>query len=305
MAIHFDDRVIFASPLLRIVDIQWHASDPRPTPEYASDFAEITFQRRGMFVKHHGRRGVTCDSNTLLFINAGEPYHLTHPVVLDCACTALLVEPRVLGEMVGQYRRADPERTGELFPLPNHPSRAEFIVAHYKLLSLAQADHAVDPLAIEEFGLNLAARITEAAFATDGGRRRSVRPSTARAHADAAQAVKELLAARLQDRLTLTQIARHAHCAPSHLCRVFREQTGVSIHRYLTRLRLAVGLERLAEADLPLSRLAVELGFSHHSHFSTAFLAEYGIQPSSIRRWFGAKRLRQIRKILKARGSLP
>lgn len=43
-------------------------------------------------------------------------------------------------------------------------------------------------------------------------------------------------------------------------------------------------LERLAEGADSLSRLALDLGFSSHSHFTTLFHRVFGVPPSVLKR---------------------
>ena len=171
---------------------------------------------------------------------------------------------------------------------------ADLIVAHHRLLSLARTLGGADPVAVEELGVDLAARVVGVACEFHGHPRRRRRTSTARAYADIVQGVRQLLATRLRERLTLSRIAKHVHCAPGHLCHVFKEQIGMSLHRYLTRLRLAAALEWLPEAD-DLTALALRLGFASHSHFSTAFRQEYGASPSRMRRSLRVATIREKR----------
>jgi AraC-like DNA-binding protein len=49
------------------------------------------------------------------------------------------------------------------------------------------------------------------------------------------------------------------------------------------RLRLRASLERLAAGAVDLTALALELGFSSHSHFTDSFRKEFGCTPSAIR----------------------
>jgi AraC-like DNA-binding protein len=86
---------------------------------------------------------------------------------------------------------------------------------------------------------------------------------------------------RYDERLTLDDIARDSGYAAAHLCEVFRQATGITMHRYLSRLRLLVALEGL-EGTESLTRLAYEVGFSTPSHFATAFRLEFGHPPSRL-----------------------
>ena len=51
-----------------------------------------------------------------------------------------------------------------------------------------------------------------------------------------------------------------------------------------SRLRLGLALERLRQGERDLTRLALELGYSHHSHFTMAFTRCYGEPPRTLRR---------------------
>jgi AraC-like DNA-binding protein len=85
--------------------------------------------------------------------------------------------------------------------------------------------------------------------------------------------------------------------SPFHLARVFHERAGVPVHRYLTRLRLRAALDRLMGGADDLTALALDLGFSSHSHFTDAFRTEFGRPPSAVRH-SGARALRELSKNL-------
>ena len=91
------------------------------------------------------------------------------------------------------------------------------------------------------------------------------------------------MAARLAQPISLDDVSRAVHASPFHFARIFQERTGVPVHRYLTRLRLRAALERVAAGESDLTRLALELGFSSHSHFTDAFRREFGRAPSTVR----------------------
>jgi AraC family transcriptional regulator len=67
------------------------------------------------------------------------------------------------------------------------------------------------------------------------------------------------------------------------LCRIFRRETGVTIHEYRTRLRLRRAVASFRDGDVDLLALALDLGYSSHSHFTSSFRSEFGETPSAIR----------------------
>lgn len=110
------------------------------------------------------------------------------------------------------------------------------------------------------------------------------RRDPARARRDYVEDAKALLQERFRERLLLNDIGRALHVSIYHLCRLFKEGTGMPIHRYLNQLRLRQALEMIAAGEEDLCDLALRLGFSSHSHFTTAFRKEFGISPSEARR---------------------
>ena len=68
-----------------------------------------------------------------------------------------------------------------------------------------------------------------------------------------------------------------------HLARVFKARTGFSLHAYRNQLRLRAALERLAEPGVDLIDIALDLGFSSHSHFTDTFRRSFGKTPSVVR----------------------
>ena len=100
---------------------------------------------------------------------------------------------------------------------------------------------------------------------------------------------KEFLEAEFANRIRLSQVARAVGASPAYLTDVFRRVEGVSLHRYVVQLRLARALVELPHAD-DLTALALEVGFSSHSHFSAAFRRAFECTPSEFRQATRARR---------------
>ena len=92
------------------------------------------------------------------------------------------------------------------------------------------------------------------------------------------------LDARLTETVGLETVADAAGTSLFHLCRVFRERTGLTMHAYRTRQRVGAAVDRLVSGgSADLTELALELGFSSHSHLSRVFQKQMGVPPSAIR----------------------
>jgi AraC-like DNA-binding protein len=94
--------------------------------------------------------------------------------------------------------------------------------------------------------------------------------------------VKEYLAQGSPARAGLKEIARAVDVSPSYLAQAFRAIEQMPVYRYALHLRLQRAASLLPDHD-NLVRLALELGFASHSHFSTAFLRWAGCTPSVYR----------------------
>lgn len=110
------------------------------------------------------------------------------------------------------------------------------------------------------------------------------RASTERAHREAVEAVKALLATDLPRRWTLAQLGAAVHYSPYRLARIFRARTGYPIAGYLRQLRLRASLPSATAPGADLSTVATAYGFSSHSHYTRAFREAFGRTPSEARR---------------------
>jgi len=97
------------------------------------------------------------------------------------------------------------------------------------------------------------------------------------------EAAKREIARHPDRNFTLHEIARAVRCTPWRLCREFRRLTGQTMTSYRHALRMQLALERLRDSPSDLTALALELGYSSHSHFTQVFRRHIGITPSEVR----------------------
>jgi AraC-like DNA-binding protein len=288
-------RPLYECPVVSVRDYDCRAGRGGPAAEEHSGSNNIVLMRRGAFCKHFGRRGVTADVNQAVFFSRGSTYRVSHPADCGDRGTVFVAAPRVLHDIVRELDPSVGDHPDQPFPFVTGPCDAGVFWRHRELVLRLEAGESgpPDPLWADVTALQLVADVLEAAFARHGLPRRR-RNGTDADHADRAEAAKTYLAGRLGERVTLDDVARAVHASPFHLARVFRQRTGVPVHRYLTRLRLRAALERLADGTNNLTALALELGFSSHSHFADAFRREFGRTPSAVRR----RTLREMSKNL-------
>jgi AraC family transcriptional regulator len=94
---------------------------------------------------------------------------------------------------------------------------------------------------------------------------------------------REIIAAHLDQPLSIARLAALCDVHPARLARAFRRELGVGPGEYQRALRLRHALRLVAETDAPLSEVALACGFCDQSHFSRAFKAAYGCAPKTYR----------------------
>lgn len=98
--------------------------------------------------------------------------------------------------------------------------------------------------------------------------------------------VLEWALAHLAEPLTLDRLAGVAHMSRRSFTRHFREATGMTVTRWLNAQRLARAQQLLETTDLPVERIAHEVGFGTALTMRQQFAAQLGTAPSDYRRSF-------------------
>jgi AraC-like DNA-binding protein len=147
---------------------------------------------------------------------------------------------------------------------------------HLKLYKALRCDR-LDKLEVEELALDLLAEVS-GAFGSSHG----VTPASpaVRRRLQAAQAY---IAADPAADHRLSDVARIAGCSEFHFARLFRQETGQSLRAYRRRLRTRLALRLISDGQTDLTSVALDSGFSHHSHMTSTFKTELGRTPSAAR----------------------
>ncbi len=89
---------------------------------------------------------------------------------------------------------------------------------------------------------------------------------------------------RLDQPLSLDELAEHAGVSRSHLSRVFPLATGQSLFGYLRGRRLSAAAVKLAAGAADILGVALDAGYGSHEAFTRAFREQFGITPEELRR---------------------
>lgn len=95
--------------------------------------------------------------------------------------------------------------------------------------------------------------------------------------------VVELIDGHLHDLPSLAEFGYRTGLSPSHFARKFRRSTGTSVQRFVNRRRLQASLGLLRDSSLPITTIALDLGFASQSHFTRLFGRLTGMTPARFR----------------------
>jgi AraC-like DNA-binding protein len=96
--------------------------------------------------------------------------------------------------------------------------------------------------------------------------------------------ISEYIDSHLGENISLDAMAEMAGLSVNHFARTFRQSTGLAPHAYLVQRRIEQAERLLSCTDLPLSQIALAVGFADHSHFARHFRRLTGATPS-VARW--------------------
>jgi AraC family transcriptional regulator len=268
----FAVHTLLNATTVAIRDMECQGSCRSMSTEEHTATTQLIFPYRGVYVRHVGHDQTVAEPNQVLFFNAHEGYRVSHPVSGGDGSLTLVLEESQLEELVPpdllhrssrivfrrQRLRIDP-RTQVLVALLRqslHNKTAEALEA--EILALTLVRRALGPPSSHQAGGSV-------------GRLRLV------------DRAKVALSSDLTRRWTLAEIATEVRVSPVYLTQVFQQVEGLPLYQYQLRLRLARALDLVAHYD-DLTTLAMDLGFSSHSHFSAAFRKLYGYSPSDFKR---------------------
>jgi AraC family transcriptional regulator len=89
---------------------------------------------------------------------------------------------------------------------------------------------------------------------------------------------------RVADDIPLATLAELARLSPYHFCRSFKRSFGMPPHRYHANRRIERAKQLLANRELSVTAIALDIGFSETSTFTATFHRLTGQTPSRYRR---------------------
>src|SRR5262244_1126661 len=95
--------------------------------------------------------------------------------------------------------------------------------------------------------------------------------------------VKEFIHAKIEDELTLSDMAQYVGLSTAHFSEMFRKSTGETPHQFVLRCRTERAKEMLRSAEMRVLDVAIACGFKTQQHFARVFRRMCGASPTEYR----------------------
>ena len=98
--------------------------------------------------------------------------------------------------------------------------------------------------------------------------------------------IKELVHAKMEDDLSLDEMAQSVGLSTAHFARMFRKSTGETPHQFVLRQKVERAKAMLRAPDARVLDVAVACGFKTQQHFAQVFREVWGVSPTEYRQDF-------------------
>ena len=102
--------------------------------------------------------------------------------------------------------------------------------------------------------------------------------------------VQAFIDGHFSEPLTLQDIGKALHVSPYYLSHVFKETSGYSPTQYLLRRRIGEAQNLLISTELPMAKIAEQVGFETQNYFNLQFSKHVGMPPGKYRESFVGKK---------------
>jgi AraC-like DNA-binding protein len=272
------DRILFETSAIQVGAFRCPVDHPSFTDSGPIRNHCFVFPRTPVIIRHRDDRPFAADATLVTLYNQGQEYQRAAVSADGDRCDWYAVAPPVIRDALADLDpgAADDDRRPIRFTFAR--AGAQTYLQQRRLFLYVSRERAPDPMYVEEQVFGLLEQVLDGAY-----RHKAPRAGARSSGADLSRDCCELLGRRFAEPLTLSEIAAALHVSPFHLCHTFRRVTGVTLHAYRNQLRLRTALEQLESGGADLTRLALDLGYSSHSHFTSSFRSLFGVPPSAVR----------------------
>ncbi len=101
---------------------------------------------------------------------------------------------------------------------------------------------------------------------------------------DYVERAKTYIMENLSETLSVKDVARHVNLSPEYFTRLFKRNTGTNIKDFIIDCKIMAAKDLLQNSSLPITIIALELGYSNFPYFTQMFKKITNMTPSDFRR---------------------
>lgn len=234
----------------------------------------IAFPRTAVWIRHDGAPSFIADPSVATAYNAGQPYERRAISPEGDASDWIGLSEAMVREIVSV---TDPAASEHERPLRMSHVRISdrLCLRQRRLVDAVQSGEIADELEFEERVLSIVGE------ALAGGPPMVGKPAGVGPRR-LADRTRRLVMLTLTENRTLAELASELGASVFHVCRTFRAEEGTTVFEFRRAMRLRRALDLAPRYQGNLSALALDLGFSSHSHFTAAFRRAFGSIPSEL-----------------------
>ena len=273
--IECEDQLILETPLVRVGLFEARPGDPHFRDSGTPGEHLIAFPLTSVRLEMASLQPFVADRNTVIFYNPEQQYRRSVASLRGDRCHWLGLKPETIEQLFGAAG-CRPGTTGDrLFPFVAGPCDTRSYELQLSLVKDLVSPTPPASLEVEERVLAIFRRVLGQACDFRGSD-----PTSSPRPNKWSESGRDFLAVHYTESFSLHDIAGSLGCSPYYLCRAFRRGTGTTLHAYRERLRLRRALLEIDDRRGDLTGLALDLGYSSHSHFTAAFRRMFGRPPS-------------------------
>lgn len=274
------DRIVFDSGLVRVGAFRCHPYDPSFHDSGPARNCCFVFPRTAVEIQHEHEPAFVANPNVVTFYNQGQAYLRNAVSIEGDRCDWFGVAIDVVQDVVGAFDPGLDARPDRPFNFTRGWADASTYLAQRRLFEQVASAVISEPLMVEESIVNLLEQVVRSAYKTAAIARPGI---VGRKQRDIVHHIEFVLSQQWGERQSLRGLAREVGISVYHLCRMFRRLTGSTLHQYRQRLRVRWSLEDVMESSQSLVNIALDAGFSSHSHYTSSFRQEFDQTPSRVR----------------------
>ena len=102
-------------------------------------------------------------------------------------------------------------------------------------------------------------------------------------HSKLVRQARDYILAHIGAAITTEQLAKELGMNRTYLCKLFAEETGLTIHQYVTQVKMEEAKRLMDITSKSIAEIAAYFGYSSQSYFQRVFKAYTGMTPGIYR----------------------